>query len=596
MRSETLHGWFAQQAAETPAAPALTADGVTLSSRELDTLANDVAGRLAHEGVGRGDLVPVCVAPGRAVPAILGVLKSGAAYVPLDPSYPDARLADCAERVAARVVVADGAVARRVRGWYGEPPTIVTLASSARDTRVDVDVAPDAPAYVMFTSGSTGTPKGVQVSHRNVVSLMRATQSVFELGADDVWTMFHSYAFDFSVWEMWGALLYGGRLVVVGDEEVRAPDELLALLERERVTVLSQTPSALLNLVQVEEHRPTPLERLRLVVLGGERLDPPSLAGWFARRGDERPQVVNMYGITETTVHVTYRRITKADGAVSGRSPIGRPLPAMAISLRDEQGRPTPAGGVGEICVSGTGVASGYLDDPGATADAFRDVDWGPNDRRRTYFSGDLARDVGGGELEYVGRRDNQVKVRGYRIELGEVAAAIKAHPDAVDAYASTDTGTSVGLRLVGWVVWRPGRDGERDLRAFLARRLPPFMIPGELRALERLPLTPNGKVDRRALLDEVREQARRPVRGEDADTTDESLEDVVAGIWAEVLDVPHVRAEDDFFALGGDSLLVLKVVSQTREWAGVDLRVTELFTAPRLGEFVRRVRAAQGR
>jgi amino acid adenylation domain-containing protein len=595
MSSETVHGRFAQQAAKTPAAPALTADGVTLTYRELDALANDIAGRLAHEGVGRGDLVPVCVGRGRVVPAILGVLKSGAAYVPLDPSYPDARLADCAERVAARVVIADGAVVRRVRGWYAEPPTIVTPASAARHTPVDVDHAPDALAYVMFTSGSTGTPKGVQVSHRNVVSLMLAADSVFELGADDVWTMFHSYAFDFSVWEMWGALLFGGHLVVVGAEEVRAPDELLELLERERVTILSQTPSALSSLVHADEHRPVPLESLRLVVLGGERLDPPSLAGWFARRGDERPKVVNMYGITETTVHVTYRHIRKADAAVSGRSPIGRPLPGMAISLRDERGRLTPVGGVGEICVSGTGVTSGYLGDPGATANVFRDLDWGSNDRRRTYFSGDPARDVGGGELEYIGRRDNQVKVRGYRIELGEVAAAIKAHPDAVDAYASTDTGTSVGSRLIGWVVWRPGRDGERDLRTFLAGRLPPYMIPGELRVVERLPLTPNGKVDRRALLDEVREQPRRPIRGEEPET-DESLEDAIASIWAKVLDVPHVRADDDFFALGGDSLLILKVVSQTRERAGVDLRVTELFTAPRLGDFVRRVRAAQGR
>ena len=595
MSSETLHGRFAQQAAKTPAAPALTADGVTLTYAELDAVANDIAGRLAREGVGRGDLVPVCVARGRVVPAILGVLKTGAAYVPLDPSYPDARLADCAQRVTASVVIADGGMARRVRDWYDEPPTIVTPTSPARHVRVDVDVPPDALAYVMFTSGSTGTPKGVQVSHQNVVSLMLAAEQVFGIGADDVWTMFHSYAFDFSVWEMWGALHYGGHLVVVGDEEVRAPDELLALLERERVTVLSQTPSALSSLVHADEHRPTPLESLRLVVLGGERLDPPSLAGWFARRGDERPEVVNMYGITETTVHVTHRRVTEADAAVSGRSPIGRPLPGMAVSLRDEQGRPTPAGAVGEICVSGTGVTAGYLDDPGATADVFRDVDWGANDRRRTYFSGDLARDLGG-ELDYVGRRDDQVKVRGYRIELGEVGAAIKAHPDVVDAYASTDTGASVGSRLVAWVVWRPGRAAERELRAFVARRLPPHMIPGDLRAIERLPLTPNGKVDRRALLAELGERARQPARGAEADTTSQSVEDVVAGIWAEALEVPHVRADDDFFALGGDSLLVLKVVAQTREWAGIDLRVTELFTAPHFGDFVRRVRAAQAR
>lgn len=588
-RSETVPAWFARRAAQAPAAPALTAGGRTRSYGELDAEANGLAARLVEAGVGRGDFVPVCVGREDAVAAILGVLKAGAAYVPLDQSHPDARLAECVQRVAAQVVVADDAVAPRVRSWRTDPPTIVSPIGTPRTASIDVGVEPDDCAYVMFTSGSTGVPKGVQVAHRNVVSLMAAADSVFGFGPDDVWTMFHSVAFDFSVWEIFGALLFGGRLVVVSDDVVRAPDEVLGLLERERVTVLSQTPSALLGLIHADEHRPADLASLRLIVLGGERLDPQSLAAWFARRGDEDPQVMNMYGITETTVHVTHRRIRLADARDASRSPIGRPLPGMAISLRDEDGQPTPIGAVGEICVSGTGVSDGYLADPVATAKAFRELDWGPDDRRRTYFSGDLARDAGGGDIEYIGRRDSQVKVRGYRIELGDVAAAMKSHPDVVDAYAQTDTGTFAGARLVGWVVWRREPTEERELRAFLARTLPSHMIPGELHAVERLPLTPNGKIDRRALLDRARAEVASAGDGDGH----ASLEDAVAAIWAETLGVSRIRGDDDFFALGGDSLLALTVVARTREAAGVDVRVLELFRAPRFAEFVGRIRMA---
>jgi acyl-coenzyme A synthetase/AMP-(fatty) acid ligase len=271
-------------------------------------------------------------------------------------------------------------------------------------------------------------------------------------------------------------------------------------------------------------------------------------------------------------------------------SAIGRPLPGMAITLRDEQGRPTPVGTVGEICVSGAGVSAGYLGDSAATAKAFRDLDWGPNDRRRTYFSGDLGRDNGDGDLEYIGRRDSQVKVRGYRIELGEVSAAIKSHPETVDAFVSTDTGTSVGSRLVGWVVWRRKPTDERELRLFLSAKLPSHMIPAETHAVERLPLTPNGKVDRRALLNSVRAQA--PSARESA-CAGASLEDAVAAIWVETLGVPVVRADDDFFALGGDSFLALTVVARTSAAIGTEVRVLELFAAPRFADFVTRVRCA---
>ncbi|MEU4062672.1 non-ribosomal peptide synthetase [Streptomyces wedmorensis] len=590
--ADTLHAWFTRQAARNPAAVAYTAGGVSRSYAELRDLAASIAGRLAARGVRPGDLVPVCVERHRIVPAVLGVLMAGAAYVPLDPRHPDARLADVAERVGAGVALTDEATAGRVERWHQGPVVLVTDAPDPDVEPVTVDAAPDDLAYVMFTSGSTGVPKGVEITHHNVTRLMAAASGLYAPGPGDVWTMLHSYAFDFSVWEMWGALLFGGRLLVVDDETARRPDELLGLLAHEGVTVLSQTPSALAALAAADEQRPAPLDRLRLIVLGGERLDPATLGGWFRRRGDEHPRVVNMYGITETTVHVTHRRITAQDAAADAGSPIGAPLPDLEVSLRDEGGAPTPVGEVGEIWISGPGLARGYFGDPDTTARAFRMVSWAPGDLRRTYLSGDLARQTADGGLLYVGRRDDQVKVRGYRVELGEIAAALKAHPDVSDACVATDTGESVGSRLLAWATVRPGGPAGDDLRAYLADRLPAHMVPGELRTVDRMPLTPNGKVDRRALLDEARARRGAEAPVAEGDGEDDSLEAAVARIWAGELQVAEVLATDDFFDLGGHSLMVVKVIGRTRRELGADIPVRALFEAPRLADFVERVRA----
>ncbi|MGW5281665.1 non-ribosomal peptide synthetase [Streptomyces collinus] len=592
MADETLHTWFAHRAAMSPEAMALTAGGTSMSYAELDGLARSISERLVAAGVRPGDLVPVFVPRRQVVPALLGVLMAGAAYVPLDPRYPDARLGSLVERVAPRVLLSDEELAGRAGKWH--QGTLVLAGGTAdRDCPpVNVRVAPDDLAYVMFTSGSTGAPKGVQITHRNVTRLMAAAADLYGPGPDDVWTMLHSFAFDFSVWEMWGALLFGGRLVVVDDDKARTPDELLHLIDREGVTVLSQTPSALAALATADEGRPAPLDRLRLIVLGGERLDPASLGGWFARRGDEHPRLVNMYGITETTVHVTHRRITARDTAVSGGSPIGVPLPDLAVSLRDEDGAPTPVGEVGEIWVSGAGLARGYFDDEETTTRAFRTAAWGPGDERRTYLSGDLARAGADGQLFYVGRRDEQVKVRGYRIELGEIGAALKAHPDVVDACVVTDTGESVGSRLLAWATVRPDGPDADALRAFLGDRLPGHMVPGDLRILDRMPLTPNGKVDRRELLRQARTAAPAADPAAAGHAHTDPLEAAVAGIWAGELGVAEVNPADDFFALGGHSLMVMNVVSRTRQELGANVPVRALFEAPRFADFVERVRA----
>ncbi|MBY8884719.1 amino acid adenylation domain-containing protein [Streptomyces sp. PTM05] len=591
--AETLHEWFAHQAVKSPQALALTADGASMTYGQLHDLARGIARRLVASGVRPGDLVPVCVTRPRVVPAILGVLMAGAAYVPLDPRYPDTRLAGLVERAGADVVLTDDDLAVRVKGWHRGTPVLVGVTEGPEQLPPAVAVSAEDLAYVMFTSGSTGAPKGVKVTHRNVTRLMAAASQVYDLGADDVWTMLHSYAFDFSVWEMWGPLLFGGRLVVVEDDDARLPDELLGLIERESVTVLSQTPSALVALASADEQRPARLDHLRLVVLGGERLDPASLSGWFARHGDRSPRIVNMYGITETTVHVTHCPITANDAVEGGGSPIGVPLPDLEVSLRNEDGTPTSTGETGEMWISGPGLARGYLDDDDATARAFRVEVWGPQDERLTYHSGDLARMASDGRLMYVGRRDEQVKVRGYRVELGEVGAALKAHPDIIDACVATDTGESVGTRLLAWATARSGGPDPSELKTFLADRLPGHMIPSELTLLDAMPLTPNGKIDRRALVERARRVLADRARAgtERCASGDDPLMAAVAAIWADELGVARVGPADDFFTLGGHSLMVIKVVTRTRREVGTDVSVRALFQAPRLADFVERVR-----
>ncbi|MFP5287511.1 MAG: amino acid adenylation domain-containing protein, partial [Thermoanaerobaculia bacterium] len=323
----------------------------------------------------------------------------------------------------------------------------------------------DTIAYVIYTSGSTGRPKGVLVSHANVVRLLRATEPCFGFNPDDVWTLFHSYAFDFSVWELWGALAYGGRLVVVPYEVSRSPEEFCDLLECERATVLNQTPSAFRQLMAADAARPRDLS-LRWVIFGGEALDPRSLAPWIVRRGDRRPRLVNMYGITETTVHVTYRPLDRSDAAASG-SPIGRPIPDLQAYVLDACGQPCSLGVPGEIFVGGAGLARGYLDRPALTAERFLPDPFSGRPGARLYRTGDLARMLPDGQVEHLGRIDHQVKVRGFRIELGEIEALLREHPALRDAAVLARGDSADDQRLVAYVVPAPeqtvAESGESD-------------------------------------------------------------------------------------------------------------------------------------
>ncbi|WDZ85825.1 non-ribosomal peptide synthetase [Micromonospora cathayae] len=516
--AESLVDRFAATRSRHPHRIAVVDDDRKLTYRELDTAADRVAARLRQLGVGRGDLVGVCAERGvDLVVLLLGVLKAGAAYLPLDPTYPKARLEYLVTDSACRLIVGVGSFGALFAGTgtqyldpttaasaTAESPTTAASATAAPDTvAADADVpdgtgpGPDDLAYVIYTSGSTGRPKGVMVSHRNVTRLFDATRALFRPGPEDVWTLFHSFAFDFSVWEIWGALLHGGQLVVVPYLTSRDPGRFWELLRRHGVTILNQTPSAFRTLLDAAGTAGFPATSLRFVVFGGERLDPPVLRPWFAAYGDRRPELVNMYGITETTVHVTARIIRESDTG-RDRSPIGRPIADLRLHLLDRQGRPVAPGERGELYVAGPGVARGYLRRPALTAQRFLPDPDGPPGARM-YHSGDLASVAPDGELVIHGRADDQIQFRGFRIELGEVEHALRAVPGVRHGVVvPEDDGDD--LRLVAYVVTDDG--ATPDVRAALAEQLPAHAVPAETRLVASLPLTANGKVDRSALAD----------------------------------------------------------------------------------------------
>ncbi|MBS2537007.1 amino acid adenylation domain-containing protein, partial [Catenulispora sp. NF23] len=445
---------------------------------------------------------------------------------------------------------------------------------------------PDTPAYAIFTSGSTGRPKGVVIPHANVVRLFEQTEQWFGFGAEDVWTLFHSYTFDFSVWELWGPLLHGGRLVVVPDDTARSPEDFLRLLADEQVTVLNQTPSAFYPLVRADAEHPELGDRLalRTVVFGGEALDVARLADWYDRHPDTAPRLVNMYGITETTVHVTWAALVRATALAAGPGPIGTGIPDLRLYVLDADLIPLPAGAVGELYVAGEGLARGYLNRPGLTATRFLADPFG-RPGTRMYRTGDRVRRRTDGTLEYLGRADQQVKIRGYRIEPGEIEAALHTHPGVGAAAVGVYQDASGTRRLVAHVVGATSSSAPpsaAELRAHLERLLPAYMVPAAYVPVPALPLTVNGKLDRRAL----------PVPGPDGFAVDGErtaprtpAERLVAAAWADVLDTGEIGIEDDFFALGGDSILAIRVISRLRAAFGTDVSPRLLFTHARLAD-----------
>ena len=588
-----LHERFEEQVERRPHAVALVYEGEPVTYQELNQRANQLAHYLKKSGVGPETLVGLCVERSvEMVVGILGILKAGGAYLPLDPAYPAERLAFIMQDSQCPVVVTQQSVAQHLPG---DTARIISLdtewarVSEESTANCAGQAGPDNLAYVIYTSGSTGVPKGVPVTHRNCTRLFRSTQPWFDFDDSDTWTLFHSYAFDFSVWELWGALLYGGRLVVVPYWVSRSPDAFYSLLVRERVTVLNQTPSAFYQLIRAEEEAGTGSDTgsdlaLRYVIFGGEALELRSLRPWFERHGESTPRLVNMYGITETTVHVTYRPLTLREVEEGAGSVIGRPLPDLQVYLLGREQRLVPVGAAGEMYVGGEGVARGYLNRAGLTAERFVPHPYATRPGERLYRSGDLARYGAEGDLEYLGRIDQQVKVRGFRIELGEVEAALAGHPSVQEAVAVAREGEGGEKRIVGYVVLEGSSGvGVGELRAYLKERLPEYMVPSALVRLERMPLTASGKVDRRALPD-----VGADGRGEGEYVAPSSeREEELCRIWGEVLRVERVGVRDNFFELGGDSILSLQVIARAAR-AGMRLTPRQVFDHPTVEELAR--------
>jgi amino acid adenylation domain-containing protein len=575
-----VHHLFEQQAERKPNNIAISFGEQRLTYRELNERANQLAHYLRASGVGPDTLVGLYLERSvEMIVGLLGILKAGGAYVPLDQACPKERLAFMLEDTAVAVLLTQ----ERLQATLPDHVPQVICLDTVRALLAQESVANPASAttaenlaYIIYTSGSTGKPKGVMVTHANIVRLFKETHAWFEFSESDTWTLFHSYAFDFSVWELWGALLYGGRLVVVPYIVSRSPEAFFELLSAERVTVLNQTPSAFRQLIKAAETQSDVRDlSLRLVIFGGEALELKSLRPWIECYGDEQPHLVNMYGITETTVHVTYRPLTKADILGPMGSGVGRPIPDLQVYILNKRQQLAPIGVPGEIYVGGEGLARGYLNRAALTAEKFFPNPFGKEPGARLYKTGDSARYLLDGNIEFLGRIDHQVKVRGFRIELGEIEAVLSAQPGVREAVVIVreEDGEK---RLVGYVVTE-GQSAPvvQEMRRVLQQQLPEYMVPSAIVQLPELPLTPNGKVDRCSLPDSEMVQLQM---GETFFAARDLLELKLINLWEEMLGSRPIGVRDKFFEIGGHSLLAVRLMARIERDFGERLPLAALF------------------
>jgi len=558
-RSQTVTSLFEAQADRTPHAPAVVIGKKSYSYDVVDQMAERIARSLRQAGARRESIVALFMQPSLTmIASILGVLKAGAAYLPIDPDYPAERASYMLDNSGARILL-QGTRKPGPASFDGtvlDASAIVAAAlrqksNGLRLPRLAIASEPSNLLYVIYTSGSTGRPKGVMIEHRNVVRLLFNDHTPFDFGSQDCWTLFHSYCFDFSVWEMYGALLTGGRLVIVPKPVARDPQAFRKLLADQRVTVLNQTPAAFYNLSDLEMQKPGNDLAVRLVIFGGDALKPQLLRSFHTKYPQTR--LVNMYGITETTVHVTYIELQETD-LQTGTSNVGRPIPTMRVYILDKNLNPMPIGAPGEIFVSGAGVGRGYLNNPELTAARFLPSPFEPGEK--LYRSGDLGRFFPEGDIEYLGRIDHQVKIRGHRIELGEIESAIIEHQRIKSARVLTQENGQGNKQLIAYFV--PAQPITlHELRTYLAKLLPEYMIPTFFVALDRIPLNSNGKIAREKLpgpdFDLAQAESTPPAT---------ELESRIAAAFSEVLECSGIGREDHFFRLGGDSLSAARLVA----------------------------------
>jgi amino acid adenylation domain-containing protein len=552
---------FAAQVARTPEAVALVCGQCSWTYRGLEESANRLAHLLAAQGAGPGQCVALLLSrSAEAIVAILAVLKAGAAYLPIDPALPAARIGFMIEDAAPIAVITTAGLADRLDGCDVlvidvEDPRIQTYPCTGLPAPAPADIA-----HLIYTSGTTGAPKGVAVTHHNVTQLLASVDAGLPAGPGQVWSQWHSYSFDVSVWEIWGALLHGGRLVVVPEEVARSPEDFHALLVAEQVSVLSQTPSAV-GVLSAEG-----LESTALVV-AGEPCPAELVDRWAPGR-----VMINAYGPTEATVYAAMSApLTAGPGVV----PIGAPVSGAALLVLDGWLRPVPAGVVGELYVAGAGVGCGYWRRAGLTGSRFVACPFG-GPGAQMYRTGDLVWWGADGQLRYAGRADEQVKIRGFRIELGEVQAALTGLDGVQQAVVIAREDRPGDKRLVGYVTESvTGAVDAAGVHAALAERLPAYMIPAAVVVIDALPLTVNGKLDKRALPAPEYQDAdhyRAPAS---------AVEEVLAGIYAQVLGLERVGVDESFFDLGGDSLLAMRLVAAVNKSLDAHLAVRTLLNAP---------------
>ncbi|WP_435603462.1 amino acid adenylation domain-containing protein [Streptomyces sp. bgisy130] len=491
---------------DTPDATALLSDGVELSYADLDRAADLAADRLAGAGVRPGDLTGLLVErDAETVIWLLAILKHGAAYVPLDPGYPQDRIRFIAEDSRLSVIVGARSTAERLgladrRLIDPAEPAADPVSVVSRGT-VPVPTA-DSAAYVIYTSGSTGKPKGCVITHGNVLALLEGALPHFAFTADDRWAVFHSLCFDFSVWELWGALATGATAVIVPSRTVLLSDELIDFVQEQQITVLNQVPSVFRYTVQAHAESGHPPLPLRYVIFGGESVNLDDVRDFLDGAGPGGPEMVNMYGITENTVHSTFKALDAGTLGSGAASPIGQPLPHVGVHLLTAGRKPVPDGTPGELWLSGAGLTSGYLHRDDLTEERFAELPVGPGSGMvRCYRTGDIVRRLPDGELEYVRRDDDQVKIRGFRIELREIETVLGSHPDVLDV-AVCVVDTALGPALAACMVCADSTSEALapSLKELLTTSLPAYMVPRMYRAVDRLPLTPSGKLDRAAV------------------------------------------------------------------------------------------------
>ncbi|MGW1957742.1 amino acid adenylation domain-containing protein [Streptomyces sp. NPDC001920] len=595
----------------TPRAVAVDTGRTTLTYAELDTASATLAARLRAEGVRPGDLVGLITEPGAdTVVGVVGILRAGAGWVPLDATHPEARLRDQARRTELRVTVCQPSTRGAAAALDGVTPVMVTAGDQPCATPPPSEpqpADPDAIAYVIFTSGSTGRPKAVPITHRSMLNYLDWSVATFGYGPQDRLVQTASVCFDASVRQLLAPLLAGATIHTLTRDLLRDPEALLDRIVDHRITVWSSVPTLWERLLTAAETRarqdgtPPDLSDLRWVHVGGEALPAAHVRRWFDLLdacGGREHRIANLYGPTETTINATCHIITARPADDARQVPIGRPVAGTDLAVVAEDGRHCAPGEPGELLIAGTGLTPGYLGEPHLTAEAFVE-----RDGNRWYRSGDRVRRAADGVLEFLGRLDDQVKVRGHRVELGEVEAALLTHPDVARAAVLLHDG-----RLVAYLEPRSGSadPDAREVRAFLARVLPPYMLPGRIRTLPVMPLTGTGKIDRNRLAHKA-QAASEAETGESAGTHETAhhavgdpaalparcgpgappatpTEHTVARIWSDLLDVPAVTREDDFFTLGGDSILVLELFARLRAHLPAVPRPTIVYTHRTLG------------